>query len=280
MKQCIEVKDVEISFQEKKALDHLSFQVKEGEVFGFLGPSGAGKTTTIKLLSGQLKADEGDISVMGISPLVDAGSLYQNIGILTDTSGVYEKLTVEENLKIFADIYQIESSRIQEVLEELGLSEDKKKKAGKLSRGMRQRLLFARAVLHKPKLLFLDEPTANLDPATSEDVHKIIRELNGQGTTVFVTTHNMTEADELCDRVAFLHEGKIEEIGNPDELKVQYAKNEIEILYEDGEKKKISKNNTELLQELENCHKQILTIHSIEPNLKDIFLKLTGRELA
>ena len=280
MKQCIEMENVEISFQSKKALDHLSFQVQQEEIFGFLGPSGAGKTTTIKLLSGQLKADQGDISVLGMHPITDAGSLYQNIGILTDTSGFYEKLTVEENLKIFADIYRMNHSRIDEVLEELGLSEDRKKKAEKLSRGMKQRLLFARAILHKPKLLFLDEPTANLDPATSEDVHQMIRDLNRQGTTVFVTTHDMMEADELCDRVAFLHEGSIEEIGSPKELKVQYAQDEIEILYADGEKRKISKGRNNLIQELENSSKEILTIHSVEPDLKEIFLKLTGRELS
>ena len=152
--------------------------------------------------------------------------------------------------------------------------------AEKLSRGMKQRLLFARAILHKPKLLFLDEPTANLDPSTSEDVHDIIKQLNRDGTTVFLTTHDMEEADELCSRVAFLNEGVIKEVGVPEELKIKYAKDRVKILYTDGTVKEIPKDKTAIAEELLSADKEVVTIHSVEPDLKTIFLDLTGRELA
>lgn len=132
-------------------------------------------------------------------------------------------MTVRENLKLFARISQTTDTRIQQVLEQLGLAEHQNKKAEKLSRGMKQRLMFARAILHQPKLLFLDEPTANLDPSTSEDVHALIRQMNSQGTTIFLTTHNMEEAQELCDHVAFLNEGHIVEEGTPSDLRLKYA---------------------------------------------------------
>lgn len=277
---CITMEHVGIAFQKKKALDDVNIQVSEGEIFGFLGPSGAGKTTTIKLLSAQLNQDCGTITVMGMEPFQDISRLYQNIGILSDNSGFYEKMSVEENLKIFSEIYRLPKTRIPEVLDQLHLTGDEKKKAEKLSRGMKQRLLFARAILHKPKLLFLDEPTANLDPSTSEDVHDIIKELNRNGTTVFLTTHDMEEADELCSRVAFLNEGSIKEIGVPEELKIKYAKEKVRILYSDGDVKEIPKDKEIIANELSSSKKEIVTIHSVEPDLKTIFLDLTGRELA
>lgn len=277
---CITMEHVGIAFQDKKALSDVNIKVSAGEIFGFLGPSGAGKTTTIKLLSAQLTQYTGQISVMGMEPMKNVSALYQNIGILSDNSGFYEKMSVEENLKIFAEIYRLPKTRILEVLEQLHLAGDEKKKAEKLSRGMKQRLLFARAILHKPKLLFLDEPTANLDPSTSEDVHNIIKDLNKNGTTVFLTTHDMEEADELCSRVAFLNEGSIKEVGVPEELKIKYAKDKVRVLYGDGTVKELPKDKESIASELSRTDKEIVTIHSVEPDLKTIFLDLTGRELA
>ena len=277
---CITMEHVGIAFQDKKALSDVNIKVSEGEIFGFLGPSGAGKTTTIKLLSAQLTQYTGQISVMGMEPMKNVSALYQNIGILSDNSGFYEKMSVEENLKIFAEIYRLPKTRIPEVLEQLHLAGDEKKKAEKLSRGMKQRLLFARAILHKPKLLFLDEPTANLDPSTSEDVHNIIKDLNKNGTTVFLTTHDMEEADELCSRVAFLNEGSIKEVGVPEELKIKYEKDKVRVLYGDGTVKELPKDKESIASELSRTDKEIVTIHSVEPDLKTIFLDLTGRELA
>ena len=190
--------------------------------------------------------------------------LYSQIGVLTDNSGFYEKMTVRENLKLFARISQTTDTRIQQVLEQLGLAEHQNKKAEKLSRGMKQRLMFARAILHQPKLLFLDEPTAN--------------QMNSQGTTIFLTTHNMEEAQELCDHVAFLNEGHIVEEGTPSDLRLKYAEDAVELRYKDGTCLRVRK-DAEALREALKQEGQLLTIHSQEPDLKTIFLQLTGRDL-
>lgn len=279
MNTIVEVRHGAISFKETKALKDVSFSIKEGEIFGFLGPSGAGKTTTIKLLTNQLKPDHGTFLILGkpVDELQD--ELYQNIGVLSDNSGLYEKLTVYENLKIFADLKKISTSYIDEVLQKTGLYEAKKKKVEHLSKGMKQRLLFSRAILHKPKILFLDEPASALDPASSEAVYEMIFELNRQGTTIFLTTHNMSEADLLCHRVAFLNEGEIKEMGSPDELNLKYAKNEVVILDDKGNKYHTTKDTASLMKTLAAIQGNILRINSVEPDLKTIFLDVTGREL-
>lgn len=279
MEDMIQVEHVSLYFKQTKALSDLHFQVKKGEIFGFLGPSGAGKTTTIKLLSGQLKQHEGNVYMFQAEVLKQRNTLYRRIGILSDNSGLYEELSVYENLRLFADIHHLPTSAIDEVLERIHLQGEEKKLAKKLSRGMRQRLLFAIAILHKPEVLFLDEPTSALDPATSEAVHAIILDLHKQGTTIFLTTHNMEEADMLCDRVAFLHHGEIVELGNPDALKLKYAQNQIHILTnrQSYTIQKDAKGLSELLPTLEK--EGIQKIHSVEPDLKTIFLDITGREL-
>lgn len=271
---------ISLSFKETKALSNVNFHVEEGEIFGFLGPSGAGKTTTIKLLTGQLNQNDGEATMFGNPVISQLDTLYQNIGILSDNSGLYDNLTVYENLKLFADIRHLPSSVINDVLKKIQLDGEEKKLVKKLSRGMRQRILFARAILHKPKILFLDEPTSALDPATSEAVHKMILDLNKEGTTVFLTTHNMEEADKLCDRVAFLNHGEIVELGNPMELKLKYAKNEIQIKT-NASKTYVIEKNGEAIQTLLPMllEEGISTMHSIEPDLKTIFLDITGREL-
>ena len=278
MNECIRIQDVTKSFQGKKALEQLNCTVQRGEIYGFLGPSGAGKTTTIKLLTGQLQAESGTLTVLNEKITPGRSDLYSQIGILTDTSGFYEKMTVRENLNLFAAISKTRPQRVDEVLSQLGLAEHQTKKAEKLSRGMKQRMMFARAILHKPALLFLDEPTANLDPSTSEDVHDLIRLLNQDGTTVFLTTHNMEEAEELCDHVAFLNEGHIVESGTPTELKLKYAEAQVEMMYQDGTRLTVAKEAQALKQALDHPG-TLLTIHSREPDLKTIFLKLTGRNL-
>lgn len=275
----VEMNHVGIRFKDTQALKDVSFTIKEGEVFGFLGPSGAGKTTTIKLLTKQLKADEGDIVIMGKAIQQLEKELYLQIGVLTDNSGIYEKLSVYENMKIFAGLKKIPHTQIDEILRKTGILEAKKKKAQNLSRGMKQRLLFSRAILHKPRILFLDEPTSALDPATAEEIYKIIHELKQDGTTIFLTTHNMNEADLLCDRVAFLHDGHIVECGNPDDLKLKHASDEIVILDEYGKEHYTRKTKESLMQALQELDGDIVRITSVEPDLKTIFLDMTGREL-
>lgn len=267
----IETHDLCISFGNKKILNDITFQVKEKEIFGFLGPSGAGKTTTIKILTNQLKPTKGNCSV---------NAKKDEIGILSDNSGAYERLTVIRNLNFFAELSGADQNKVEQILKKVKLWEDKDKKVKDLSKGMRQRLLLACAVVNSPKLLFLDEPTAALDPATTEEIHKLLLNLRKSGTTIFLTTHNMEEADMLCDRVAFLNKGNIVELGNPKDLKLKYAKDEIDIIYEDNSTVKTNKNPESLIGILnKNKDKKIKEIHSQEPNLADIFLTLTGRDL-
>ena len=193
------------TFGNVKALAHCDLEIRKGEIFGYLGPSGAGKTTTIKLLTGQLHSDSGQITVLGEDPF--SPDIRQRIGIMSDMSGLYEKMTVYENLDIFADIYGIRDKKdtIRKTLMAVDLLDSAKKKVEKLSRGMKQRLVFARTILHSPDLLFLDEPTANLDPATADEIRELIRDLNRSGATIFLTTLNLEEADELCHSIDLLN---------------------------------------------------------------------------
>ena len=266
------------TFGNVKALDHCDLEIGKGEIFGYLGPSGAGKTTTIKLLTGQLHSDAGEVTVLGKNPF--SPEIRQQIGIMSDMSGLYEKMTVYENLDIFADIYGVKNKKkkIKETLEAVDLYDNRKKKVEKLSRGMKQRLVFARTILHNPRLLFLDEPTANLDPATADEIRELITKLNRNGTTVFLTTHNMEEADELCHRIALLNKGHIVECGSPEELKLKYSKKKVLITTGKG-KKEISLDKNELIDELEKTE-DLLMIHSEEPSLRDVFLSLTKEENA
>lgn len=280
MAQVLSMEEVSLAFERKQALERLSFSVEEGEIFGFLGPSGAGKTTTIKLLTHQLKADSGQITLFS-QPIEEVGrEVFEHIGILTDNSGVYERLSVYENLEIFASLGGVSRSRIEEALESVSLWSERKKKAKSLSKGMRQRLILARAILNHPRLLFLDEPTAALDPATTRAIHQLLRQLNQNGTTIFLTTHNMEEADKLCSRVAFLDHGHIVECAPPEQMKLKYAKNEIAALCAGGKRYQVEKSAAGLKQLIDMLGtNEILTLHSSEPNLEDIFLHLTGRTL-
>ena len=192
---------------------------------------------------------------------------------MSDNSGLYEKMTVYENLKIFAEIYKLPSERISEVLESVGLLESAKKPAEKLSRGMRQRLIFARTILHRPEILFLDEPTANLDPATAEEVRSLILQMKRKGTTVFLTTHNMEEANEICDRIAFLNHGELIECGSPGQLKLKYSKKQVKVTTALGET--VLPLDSLILSDYLKTAGEITMIHSIEPSLKEVFLTLT-----
>lgn len=281
MENIISMKNVRKDFDKNTALKNLSFNIKEGEIFGFLGPSGAGKTTTIKLLTSQLIPTSGEVKVFGKEVNFNKKDIFKNIGILSDTSGIYERLSVRDNLMLFADINGIPKENVHEILEKIGMSEYIKKEAKKLSKGMKQRLMIARAVLHKPKLLFLDEPTSSLDPGTTLEIHRMLRKLNEEGTTIFLTTHNMEEADKLCHRVAFLNDGEIVDIGKPQDLKLKYINDDIKVILKDGNKEVMIKNNSEGAFRIKTWIEegQLLAIHSMEPNLEKIFLNLTGREL-
>jgi ABC-2 type transport system ATP-binding protein len=230
----ISVKQVSKTFGTKDVLKNISLDISAGEIFGLLGPSGAGKTTLIRILTGQLSYT-GTAEILGKSCDRLDRSIYNEIGMVLDNSGVYERLSCLDNMKLFAKLYSIPKTEVTKLLNRVGLT-DGKISAGKLSKGMKQRLILARALLHHPKLLFLDEPTSGLDPATSAEIHKLLLEVRDTGTTIFLTTHNMAEAYKLCDHVALLNEGTIVEYGIPDELCRKYNKeNTITILCRDGQ---------------------------------------------
>ncbi|MDO5575002.1 MAG: ABC transporter ATP-binding protein [bacterium] len=264
-----------------EVLSDVSCSIKKGEIFGLLGPSGAGKTTLIKILTGQIKHYLGDAEVLGMGSKDLSDREYEQMGMVLDDSGLYERLSSYDNLLLFARIHGIAKERIAEVTEYVQLQDAMKTPAGKLSKGMKQRLVFARAILHQPLLLFLDEPTSGLDPVTTAKVHDLIFELREGGATVFLTTHDMEEATKLCDNIALLNEGKIVEYGNPAEIcRKHNEENKIFILKKDGSEV-ILPNAQESAQKIAdyfegNC---VLSIHSSEPTLETVFITLTGRGL-
>ena len=209
----VSMKNVGKSFGSNTVLKDVTFETNEGEIFGMLGPSGAGKTTIINILTKQLTVDSGTCHVNAKS---------NEIGLMLEHDGLFTRLSALDNLIVFEDIYGIPRQRTLEALERVGLSDAKKTVVDRLSKGMRQRLVLARAVLHKPKILFLDEPTSALDPMTARGIHQLIRDLRASGSTVFLTTHNMEEATHLCDRVVMLHKGRIIEQGTPKEICERY----------------------------------------------------------
>ena len=271
----ITVEKITKRFGNKTALNQIQFNVEKGEIFGFLGPSGAGKTTLINILTGQLKADEGTTQLLGKDTKDLTPEDLAHIGLVGDSSGYYEKLSLEKNLIVYAKIYGLPNSRVDEVLEQVGLLESKKTIAEKLSTGMRQRMFLARALLNRPELLFLDEPTSGLDPMTSKKIHRLLEELKAAGTTIFLTTHDMVEATELCDRISLLNQGDLVEIGTPRDIIQKYNKEKrVKVTYMD---------HSEQVMAFEELKGQDMTqvelIHSMEPTLEDIFIQLTGEKL-
>ncbi|MCP3033059.1 ABC transporter ATP-binding protein [Halobacillus sp. A1] len=280
-KKLIQVEHVSKKFKDESALKDISFSVHEGEIFGFLGPSGSGKTTTIKILTGQLAQTSGQAFVLGKPVEQIDESIYEQLGIVTDNSGLYEKLTVYHNLSIFAKLLHVEKERIDNLLEKVGLFEHKNKKAGNLSKGMKQRLILSRAILHQPKVLFLDEPTSGLDPVTSEAIHSLLEELKEMGTAIFLTTHNMEEAAKLCDHVALLNDGLIVEHDTPKALTLKYNQDKRYQILLKNEKELLLPHTTESIEQINDWlrNDELMTIHSCEPNLEKVFLEVTGREL-
>lgn len=275
----LSMEGVGLSFKDKRVLRDLVFTVEPGEVFGFLGPSGAGKTTTIKLLTRQLVKDEGSIELFG-RPIEDATSAdYERIGILSDTSALYERMSIEQNLQFYARIRGVGADRIPGLLERMGLADDRKTLVKNCSKGMRQRACLMASLVHAPELLFLDEPTSGLDPAARAEVHKMIRELKAAGTTVFLTTHDMAEAEGLCDRVGILDEGHLIACDTPLALRLRFARNRVVVQTRNRGVVETTKDaeGARVLGELMAAG-ECLSIHSDEPNLEDVFLELTGRE--
>ena len=281
----IEVKDLTFSYgKDKKALHGLNFTVEDGEIFGFLGPNGSGKSTTQKILTGILKGHGGKVSLFGQDiSAARRQEFFQKIGVLFEFPYLYANLSAVDNLKYFSSFYPKEQIRsIEEVLEELEFKPDfLKKPVSSYSKGMRQRASMARALISNPRLLFLDEPTSGLDPSGAVLFRKIIEEERKKGTTVFLTTHNMLDADLLCDRVAFISNGKIMALDTPKNLKEQNSNHRVVIdyLYQ-GRREEKTLEAPELAAGLPFAHDEIISIHSQEPTLEDMFIKYTGRGLS
>jgi len=243
MAHAIEVQELSKRFGDLTAVDGLSLSVEAGEVLGLLGHNGAGKTTTVRLLNGVLSPDGGSTRTLGLDPAADGPALRRRTGVLTETPALDERLSARENLSIYADLYGVRqeeiASRVDRFLADFGLAERASERVGGYSKGMKQRLALARALLHEPELLFLDEPTAGLDPAAARDVHALIERLSGQGRSVILCTHNLDEAQRLCDRVAVLERGRLLALGTPHELASRLgsaARLEIETALEHAER--------------------------------------------
>ena len=278
MIKCVDLKK---SYGDNEVLKGISFDIAEGQIFGLLGPSGAGKTTLIKILTGQLEYDSGTVTVHGKDPGMLSGDDKKKFGIMMDNFGLYERFSCGENLAVFADLYSVPESRIKEILDKVGLTDAYKRPASDLSKGMRARLQLARAFMHSPKIIFLDEPTSGLDPQTMKAIHRIILEKKAEGCTIFLTTHNMEEAAELCDNIILINEGKIVEQGRPEEICRRYDHHKrIRMHLSDGEDKEFERGESAAEQICELLKNGVVeTIHSTEPTLESVFLELTGRDL-
>ena len=274
--QVIKADNLGKSFGSFKAISSLTFEVNKGEILGFLGPSGSGKTTTINILTGQLTPDKGQSSILGKSSTKLNEEDLTNIGLITENSGYYEKLSLYDNLLFFAKLYDVPQGDLDDLMKRVGLYDRRKTLAEKLSTGMKQRMLLVRAIINKPQVLFLDEPTSGLDPSTSQSIHELIKELQAEGTTIFLTTHDMHEATILCDKIVLLNKGQIVEAGTPSDLIQKYnIAKRVKITYQSGEENYLSFSELGQVGQTDD----ILTIHSCEPTLEDVFIQLTGGKL-
>lgn len=280
--QAIEVESLSRAFNNLRAVDNISFSVAAGEIFGFLGHNGAGKTTTIRMLSGQLLPSSGGGRVAGCDIVAEQQRLKPLIGVVSEHQNLYERMSGRENLEFAASLYGIDIQRIDAVLKQVDLLDRARDKVQNYSNGMNQRLLIARSILHGPKIIFLDEPTRGLDPIVGREIRRLIVDMSKQGVTIFLTTHYMEEADQLCDRVAFLSEGRIVALDTPGNLKTAHGQQQVNVTLDNGECVHLALDGAdagrELQQLISNGH--VKTLHSAEATLEDVFIQLAGRRLS
>ena len=272
------------SHDDKYAVKNASFEIAKGEVFGFLGPSGAGKSTTQGVLTGLLQLQKGAVEVAGHDVKKAARTMFNKIGVSFEQSNVYGKLTALENLEFYRKLFDGPTRDPKELLEMVGLDNVATKRTSEFSKGMKHRLTFTRSMLNNPEMWFLDEPTTGLDPAIASVIKDIVKAEKEKGTTVFLTTHNMFVADELCDRVAFIIDGEIKLIDSPRNLKLQYGERLVEVEHRNnGDLKKeslsfLDEKDRHHLNEIINSGK-VEMMHTKEATLEEIFIKVTGRGL-
>ncbi len=285
-KDAIVAEELTYWYGELVAVDHINFNVAQGEILGFLGPNGAGKTTTIKMLTGQLRPKEGRAVLLGMDVANNTERVQSEMGVCFEDTNLYEQMSALENLNLFARLFGIQSFDAYALLKRVGLAGREKDRVEKYSKGMKQRLMVARSLVSRPQILFLDEPTTGLDPVSSEAIRNIILEERKRGATIFLTTHDMMEADKLSDRVAFINQGKIVALDTPHNLKQQYGKRALKAKVSGRggglESREITLDTPQTpgaIREL-FAQEKVVTIHSEEASLEDIFIKLTGRRLS
>ncbi len=268
----------------KPVLKDISFDIQKGEIFGFLGPSGAGKSTTQKVLNGLLKGYRGSVEVNGTNLEQMDRSFYEKIGVAFEFPNLYLKLSALENLQLFASFFNSGTRDPDELLDLVQLSADRNTRVSAFSKGMKMRLNFIRALLNRPDILFLDEPTAGLDPGNARIMKDIILDLQQQGVTVFLTTHHMDDASELCNRLAFMVEGTLPVIDATSALKLQHGEKKVRVEYMKKGKALVEVFSLQGLNDNQNFHeilrsKEVLTLHTLEASLEEIFIRVTGRQL-
>jgi ABC-2 type transport system ATP-binding protein len=302
----IEVTDLTKRYDDILAVDNITFEVKKGEIFGFLGPNGAGKTTTIRLLTGLTKLTSGQATVAGHDIIHEATEAKRHFGVVPEVSNIYDEMSAWDNLIFAAQLYGVpkneRDNRAKELLESFGLYERRKDRVGNFSRGMKRRLTIAAALIHKPDILFLDEPTTGLDVQSLRMIRNLIKELNKDGVTVFLTTHYIEEADQLCQRVAIINQGKIVALDNPEKLKTSVEKHQIiEISFDKtgnleaklqglshvskvikvGDKYRLHVEDTSeavpfLVDFARDNDLKVISINTLKPSLEDAFVRITG----
>jgi ABC-2 type transport system ATP-binding protein len=283
-KHSIVVQDLSYAYGDFEAVKHINFEVAEGEIFSYLGPNGAGKSTTVKMLTGQLRPKGGKALILGMDIAHDPNAVQQHIGVAFETTNLYEQMSASENLLLFARLFGVKAP-IQELLDKVGLGGRAKERVSNFSKGMKQRLMVARALVNHPRVLFLDEPTEGLDPVSAESIRQLILEARAEGATVFLTTHDMHEAERLSDRVAFINQGKIVALDTPHKLKQHYGKRQLKVQVElvtgELEEREIHLDEAQTGESLKSLfeHEKVITVHSEEASLEDIFIQLTGRGL-
>lgn len=282
----IQVRNLSYTYPGSKepVLKEISFDIERGEIFGFLGPSGAGKSTTQKVLNGLLKSYKGSVVVNGTNLKSMDRSFYEKIGVAFEFPNLYLKLTALENLQLFASFFKSTTRDPEELLDLVGLSGDRDTRVSAFSKGMKMRLNFIRSLLNRPEILFLDEPTAGLDPGNARNMKDIILDLQKEGVTIFLTTHHMDDAGELCKRLAFMVEGSLPVIDSTSALKLRHGEKKLRITYTEGDDSQTDEfpmeglANNKLFQELLKS-KEVQTIHTMEASLEDIFIRVTGQQL-
>ncbi len=277
----IAVEDLAKHYGSVTAVDGIGFDVARGEIFSLLGHNGAGKTTTIRMLTCRIKPTSGTATVAGFNCATQPDRIKPRINLVSQDQNLYERMSGRDNLAFFASLYGAPASRVNELMRTVGMTEVAARRVKTYSGGMKQRLLIARALVNQPEVLFLDEPTAGLDPASAKEVRTLIKDLSRSGTTVFLTTHYMEEADELSDRVAFLVHGKIVALDTPQELKLRYGQRTARVLLEDRSEATIELGSPVDAARMASWMRdgKVLTVHSQEGTLEDVFIALAGRAL-